>query len=106
MPELRVKLTAEEAAELDARARERRLSRSAYVCRQLFALERPMDERELHALVAAKAREGNMRAIEILARSTPVHAAAAPAEPAEAKDVDPFQEVDELAGRRRARSAG
>lgn len=94
MPEVRVRVTPEELADLDERARFLKVKRSEYVRQLLFADTRPMDERELHGLVAAKARMGNMRAIEILARTTSVPPAGSVDE-----DANPFAEVIEIAGR-------
>jgi hypothetical protein len=51
---------------------------------------------ELLYLLGQRAREGNMRAIELLLRET-----GSPLPPEQTDKADPFSEVDELAARRR-----
>ena len=70
--ELRVRgLTREEMSRIDEDAAERGMRRNAYVKWQLLGEPRPMGETELDMLIAAKARAGNMRAIELLMRRVP-----------------------------------
>ena len=72
--ELRVTgFTREQMDHLNAKAAEFNMSRTAYVKWQLLGGDvRPMSEAELDMLIAAKARGGNMRAIELLMRRVPV----------------------------------
>jgi hypothetical protein len=96
-----VRLTAEQIAVLDARARERGCNRSELVRalvapEQALAPAQTLGEAELVALLEERARHGNVRAIELLLRRCQGHA-----EPAEAPE-SPFGEVDELARRRTA----
>ena len=68
--ELRVTgLTREQMDHLNARAATHGMSRTAYVKWQLLGGDpRPMSVGELDMLIAAKARGGSMRAIELLMR--------------------------------------
>ena len=78
------------------------MRRNAYVKWQLLSGDpRPMDEAELDMLLAAKAREGNMRAIELLWRRTAAPPVSA-GEP-EAPPTDALAEVIALANRGRPR---
>jgi hypothetical protein len=96
--ELRVTgLTREQMDHLNAQAAEANMSRTAYVKWQLLGGDlRPMSEAELGMLLAAKAREGNMRALELLMRRTaaPRLSAGEPEAPA-----SPLAEVIALADR-------
>ena len=68
--ELRVRgLTRDQMNQIDEDAAKRGMRRNVYVKWQLLSVDpRPMDEAELHSLLAAKARGGSMRAIELLVR--------------------------------------
>ncbi len=104
MPRLTLTVSDQQLAALDERAALVGRSRREYLLDLFFSLDRPVDEVELQRMVAGKAREGNMRAIEILARSMPVKATATTSEvEVEVDPDDPFAEVDELANRRAAR---
>jgi hypothetical protein len=106
MPEIRLRISDEEAADLEARAVQAGQSRRDYVRTLLLAPDRPVDEAELRAMVSAKARAGSMEAIRILARMMPEPAAMSAGSSVEVEVVgDPFAEFDELAERRR-RGAG
>jgi hypothetical protein len=102
--ELRIRnLTREEMNQIDEQAAMQGMKRTAYAKRMLLGptlqpeLVRPMDDAELHMLIAAKAREGNMRALELLTRgvSVPVAGAGEPETP-----TNPFAEVIEMSDRR------
>jgi hypothetical protein len=87
--ELRVRnLTRAKLDRIDELAAERGMRRTEYVKWLLLSPHQaPMTDTELHQLLAMKARQGNMRAMELLARATPPVPAAgggmvdAPAEP-------------------------
>lgn len=83
--ELRVSgVTREEMDQIDAMAAKRKLNRTAFVkWRLLGGNVQPVSEAELDGLLAAKARGGNMRAIELLCRRTgaPVVSASEPEAP-------------------------
>lgn len=95
--ELRVRgLTPAEMNRIDEDAAERGMRRNDYVKWQLLGEPRPMAEGELDMLLAAKARDGNMRAIELLWRRLPP---APPAKTAEPKESTTLAEVIALADR-------
>ena len=98
-----VRLTPGELALIDEEARQLGLSRNGYVRHALLDMDRPIDDRELLQLLAWKAREGGMRAIEMLARYQLKRGGGTAAPVAdEPVKVDPFAEFDELAQRRAA----
>jgi hypothetical protein len=83
---------------LDAQAAQAKITRTAFVKWQLLGGDvRPMNDAELDGLLAAKAREGNMRAIELLWRRVPV-APVTSSEP-EAPTTDVLAEVFAFRGR-------
>jgi hypothetical protein len=99
--ELRVRgLTRDEMNRIDEDAAERGMRRNDYVKAQLLGEPRPISEGELDMLLAAKARAGNMRAIELLWRRVP---AAPPVTTAEPKESTTLAEVIALANRGRPR---
>ena len=93
MPEIRFTVSDEERDDIEKRARRLGMSRPEYL-RSIAVLDtRPMQGDELHGLLAAKARQGNVRAMELLARD---HSGKlTPETPAEDA---PFADVIALAG--------
>jgi hypothetical protein len=100
LPVVSLTLTDEQLQSLDARAEAVGMNRRRYMLDVLFALDRPVTADELFQMVSAKAREGNMRAIEILARKQPVSPKPDADEQSAVDEDDPFAEVDQLAQRR------
>jgi hypothetical protein len=98
--ELRVRgLTREDLDQIDKLAAAHGMRRTQYVRFVLLARDHPpMTDAELHLLLAQKARSGNMRALELLAKGKPV----APSQPTRS-DVqnEPFAEVIALATKKR-----
>lgn len=99
MPELRIRgLTDDQFAQVKERAAVHGMTPAQFARWLLLDPAPPMTQTELAQLVAAKAREGNIRAMEILARRVPVGGTPPPVdEPAPAPAGSTF---DELAARR------